>query len=733
MVIVLDCPRCSKRYEVEAALAGKKSRCKQCGEIFRIPVPRADLSTPPSSAHTSEAAESERHSVLAEPKKASRPVTELPPAPPRSAVPGLAVSKIALNCPQCQKRYEVDGALAGKKSRCKSCGSVFSIPLMSAHASDLSTMGTSPAPSPPVPSPTSAYWESMLKEEPSTFKPKGRPELSDDGDGNLLPPPRATYVQWADRSYSQRARAGDSDFGLTISGFYVLMAIVLAVGLWIWTTAAVPSKERAGSIFALTTICVHGTAVVLSLVGSIWIFVIAFREKMRTGMLCVFVPCYQLFYVITRWEQTRGPFAMQMLPVGSAVILAATAFGIGLGRGSEGTGAAAMASAERGSTGVPEFENGPAARPDVRRPGPGGAPPGLGMPRGRGFRGINPGRQRGSVDIKAQVQKFGVEQGERTVMILYSGIPANSDPARGVTAREVSEAVRQRFRQLVPGATRTTAVRRNNKYALVLSPVDDVAGLASQIDFGTATATGQQIDLVLSADFIASVPRLPAEQQTSPLDSGPAGNTAQEELPQDADAVTKSLVQLKSSDINKKKEALRRLERTPPDERLAEVVAAVVPFLEHDDEWLVGDAVKILAIWKSPDAVPGLIRRSGDNRVLIRHEAIKALAKIKDPRAVEPIVVRIKEDGFQVEDALKQMGPMAESALIERLTNPDSDVRRRVCSILKVIGGKETLKAMKSLPADPNFSVRVAANDAMSTIVLRVGPLSPSERKTKPR
>ena len=39
--IVLDCPGCGKRYEIDAGLAGKKSRCKQCGEVFKIPVPSA--------------------------------------------------------------------------------------------------------------------------------------------------------------------------------------------------------------------------------------------------------------------------------------------------------------------------------------------------------------------------------------------------------------------------------------------------------------------------------------------------------------------------------------------------------------------------------------------------------------------------------------------------------------------------------------------------------------------
>ena len=104
---------------------------------------------------------------------------------------------------------------------------------------------------------------------------------------------------------------------------------------------------------------------------------------------------------------------------------------------------------------------------------------------------------------------------------------------------------------------------------------------------------------------------------------------------------------------------------------------------------------------------------------------------IKDPRAVEPILARIKEDGFQVEDALKELGAVAEPALIERLTNPDKEIRRRACVILKEVGGRETLKAMQSLPADSEFSVRVAAQDAMRNIAARVGPLPVSERKGK--
>jgi predicted Zn finger-like uncharacterized protein len=45
MPIVLGCPGCGKRYEVDSALAGKKSRCKQCGEVFQIPAESASESS----------------------------------------------------------------------------------------------------------------------------------------------------------------------------------------------------------------------------------------------------------------------------------------------------------------------------------------------------------------------------------------------------------------------------------------------------------------------------------------------------------------------------------------------------------------------------------------------------------------------------------------------------------------------------------------------------------------
>ena len=199
-------------------------------------------------------------------------------------------------------------------------------------------------------------------------------------------------------------------------------------------------------------------------------------------------------------------------------------------------------------------------------------------------------------------------------------------------------------------------------------------------------------------------------------------DVADPDVPAGADAVTKSMIELKSGHLGRRTLALQRLQRSVPDGRIDQVFEVILPLLEDDDLFLVVEVVKTLAVWKSPEAMQGLIGRLRDNRHFVRSEAIKALGKYPELRAAEAVVTVMKEDGFAVEDALKAMGEVAEPALIPVLRNADSGLRRHACRILAQIGGQATLAAMPALPPDSEFSVRVATNEAMKQIVARVGP-----------
>ena len=259
MLIVLDCPGCGKRYEIDAALAGKKSRCKQCGEVFKIPVPTAVSAPPPTSKpprppQTASGA-GEWQTVLVEPTAARRsPAAGAGPARPSSSSAASGPRTIVLNCPNCQKRYELDEALAGKKSRCKDCGEVFSIPVPRGRASEASRApGRSAAPaSPPI-------WESVLEDEPASFKASRGPVAPADDEFDLPPPPRAAYPQPIRKtSGSYRHRGSSPDAGFTIAGCYLALALLVVMGFFVWLGAAQPESKRVGQIFVITEFFLRG-------------------------------------------------------------------------------------------------------------------------------------------------------------------------------------------------------------------------------------------------------------------------------------------------------------------------------------------------------------------------------------------------------------------------------------------------------------------------------------------
>lgn len=286
------------------------------------------------------------------------------------------------------------------------------------------------------------------------------------------------------------------------------------------------------------------------------------------------------------------------------------------------------------------------------------------------------------------------QYGERAVMIVLSGLPTNSDAARGVTKRDVEDAIDKRLKALAPGAAQSMSTGSGDSRSLCLAPVDDVKRLTDSIDFGKASSRGSRIDVVVSSEYIASVPRLPAEQSIAAAPRNP--RALEPEAPANGDAVTKSLIQLKSPDIGRQKDALTRLMHVRPNDRAKDVLAAVLPIFENDDEDLIKHAARVVGVWQSPEAMAKLIDMVNDSRVFLRWDIIKALGKYDDAKAAEALVGRFKEDGHLVEESLKSMGPAAEPALIALLRNPDADLRKKACEVLKFVGGAATLKAMRA-------------------------------------
>jgi predicted Zn finger-like uncharacterized protein len=655
MLIVLDCPGCSKRYEIDASLAGKKSRCKQCGEVFKIPVPTAVVGQSAPAAKSPVAAptgsRAAERSFSGSPAKA--PNATHAGAPDQ---PALVAPAIVINCPRCRSRYELDVALAGKKSRCKNCGEIFTIPVPHGLMAESTSSRGPAAAAAREPAPASSQWQALLEDEPRAIKASRGPAVADLDDVDLPPPPRAAYLVKRRRSRGSDD-TGQIDVAVTISGWYFLIGLILCVGFFIFTHVANPSPAQTSLVGGIILLLLVLVGIGLSLWGSFWLLLIAFEESTLQGVLCLLAPLYAFGYIIGRFEKTRGVAALifsslviivlfgvagaidsavrfsdgARVPRASAddggapggdssgdwqpgssaqkrtanrraveaaekaareyitALDAATSQLAAVGR--EGAAPGQRSSAVRnfavartagsriyqmklgvdemtalkyrigekvrssllaakaemtriesisGQPGVfrssleridkelelwaiqphddviPALVDGPSIPlGNIPDRGPGPRP---GIPDRGDLRGNQPGRRAGA-DRELNYQRFLAEHGDTAVTIFFFGLPANSDASRGVTAREVSEAVSKRLRELAPSATNSLRQRHNNRTLLVLAPVDDIEALARSIDFGKATVKGRVIDLEISPDFVANVPRLPAE---SPSPKGAA-------------------------------------------------------------------------------------------------------------------------------------------------------------------------------------------------------------------
>lgn len=104
-----DCPQCGTRLHFPLTKAGKPARCSMCAHVLRVPRPELRPRDPGTASNDIYALASE-----AQQRTAAGAVDEPPQVP--------AV------CPVCGFRRYVAAEYAGKRTRCKDCGTPFRIP-----------------------------------------------------------------------------------------------------------------------------------------------------------------------------------------------------------------------------------------------------------------------------------------------------------------------------------------------------------------------------------------------------------------------------------------------------------------------------------------------------------------------------------------------------------------------------------------------------------------------------
>ena len=130
-------------------------------------------------------------------------------------------------------------------------------------------------------------------------------------------------------------------------------------------------------------------------------------------------------------------------------------------------------------------------------------------------------------------------------------------------------------------------------------------------------------------------------------------------------------------------------------------------------------AVEALGNLKDTRAVEPLIRILEQDVSFVRWEAAEALGKIGDASAIKPLINALVETWYiqrKAEDALVRIGSPAVEPLIRALEKEKVPVRCEVAKVLAKVGDRQAVEPLIKALEDENSRVRATAAEALGKI-----------------
>jgi hypothetical protein len=222
--------------------------------------------------------------------------------------------------------------------------------------------------------------------------------------------------------------------------------------------------------------------------------------------------------------------------------------------------------------------------------------------------------------------------------------------------------------------------------------------------------TTQRTPISISAKLLSDEEMIRLEAETS---------AAAGRIPLDDQTLDELLSDMAAAEAFRVQHAAVKLERAEPQSRREEVARALVPLLASVEKLTRQTGARALAVWGTSETLPALVKALDDEFLTVPQAALEGLGRLKDTRAIEPIVGLIRAGKHRTEavQALSAMGGLAEEAALGLLDDRDSDVRFDACLILKTIGGEQSVKLLaKASRDDNNAVVRLMAERAVEEI-----------------
>lgn len=180
---------------------------------------------------------------------------------------------------------------------------------------------------------------------------------------------------------------------------------------------------------------------------------------------------------------------------------------------------------------------------------------------------------------------------------------------------------------------------------------------------------------------------------------------------------------LRSPDLDTRRSALRQLSGVSVESPSNDFIDLVATMAADSDTFVHMTAASFLGTYGTTNQVPALLKLLKDSDWSSRQSAVKALGKLKDERAIQPLADLIARGGSMygqdASAALMNIGAPAEKAVIGLLNERNAETQRQACSILQQIGTGESLDALQKLVGDSEQQTSQAAVEAIRAIKQR--------------
>lgn len=189
-----------------------------------------------------------------------------------------------------------------------------------------------------------------------------------------------------------------------------------------------------------------------------------------------------------------------------------------------------------------------------------------------------------------------------------------------------------------------------------------------------------------------------------------------EELP-------KLMTNLASEDVEVRRNAASRLSNTTLDSPSPELLNLMASLATDADMMVRQSVASFLKTYGTTNQVPSLIKLLKDTDWSSRQNAIKGLGRIKDERAIAPLIDEIARGGSPGQQdasaALTAIGAPAEPAVLQMLQEKNLETRREACRILQRMGSNRSLGPLQEIVGDPDQMLSQVAVEAIRAIKFR--------------